>query len=119
MPPVIVVQTEPLSVTTSRFFQMLADPTRLRLLELLLDGERTVGELVDAVGAQQGRVSSHLACLRWCGFVETRREGKYVHYRIAEPRVRDLIHLVHQMLSAHGDAIASCVCCTPRREGSC
>jgi ArsR family transcriptional regulator, cadmium/lead-responsive transcriptional repressor len=110
------IPTEPLSVTTSRFFQVLADPTRVRLLELLLAGERNVGDLVGALGVQQGRVSSHLACLRWCGFVSTRREGKYVYYRLADARVVELLRLAHQMLAEHAGAIATCVCCTPRKE---
>ena len=106
------------STSTSRLFELLADPTRLRIIELLLDGERNVGELVAALGVQQGRVSSHLACLRWCGFIGTRREGKYVHYRITDERVRDLLHLAHRLLADHGSAIASCTCCRAETEGA-
>jgi DNA-binding transcriptional ArsR family regulator len=113
MPAAAALRTEPLNVITSRFFQVLADPTRVRLLELLLIGERNVGELVDALGLQQGRVSSHLACLRWCGFVATRREGKFVHYRLADERVVTLLQLAHGMLADHAGAIATCVCCIP------
>lgn len=54
--------------TGARFFRVLGDPTRLRILELLHRGERSVGELVAAVGQPQPRVSTHLACLRQCGF---------------------------------------------------
>lgn len=93
---------------TSRFFQVLADPTRVRLVELLLTGERNVSELVAALGLPQGRVSSHLACLRWCGFIGTRREGKYVYYRVTDPRVRDLMRLAHRLLADNAGEIASC-----------
>lgn len=93
---------------TSRFFQVLADATRLRIVELLLDGEKNVSELVDALGMQQGRVSSHLSCLRWCGFIGTRREGKYVYYRVTDPRVRDLMRLAHRLLADNAGEIASC-----------
>ena len=51
------------------FFQALADPTRVRILELLAERAMTVSELVSALGLAQGRVSSHLTCLRWCGYV--------------------------------------------------
>ena len=61
---------------TAKFFRGLGDPTRVRVLQLLLERERTVSELVEATGVLQGRLSSHLSCLRWCGFATSRREGK-------------------------------------------
>jgi hypothetical protein len=60
----------------ARFFRMIGDPTRVRLLSLLLDapaGERSIGELVAALAAPQSRVSTHRGCLRWCGLVQARR----------------------------------------------
>ena len=116
MATLTAIPTEPLSISTGRFFQVLADPTRVRILELLLGGERNVGELVAALGLQQGRVSSHLACLRRCGFVATRREGTFVYYRLADDRVVTLLRLVHGMLAAHAGAIATCACCAPTGE---
>jgi DNA-binding transcriptional ArsR family regulator len=101
---------DPRSALMSRFFQVLADPTRVRIVELLLEGEKNVSELVEALRAPQGRVSSHLMCLRWCGFIATRREGKYVYYRITDPRVPELMHLAHLLLADHDEAIACCGC---------
>jgi len=75
----------------AKVFRGLGDPTRLRLLAALGEGERTVGQLVEQLGAPQPRVSSHLAALRWCGFVTSRREHRAVHYRIADPRVLELV----------------------------
>lgn len=95
----------------ARFFQVLSDPTRVRLLYLLLDAPatgRTVSELVAAVGAPQSRISTHLGCLRWCGLVHTRREGKQVYYQIADPRVRDLLALGGAMIRDYAAGIASC-----------
>jgi DNA-binding transcriptional ArsR family regulator len=97
------------SELTARFFQVLADPTRVRIVELLLDGEKNVSELVEALGMQQGRVSSHLACLRWCGFIGTRREGKFVYYRVTDDRVRELMRLAQQMLADNAGEVASCL----------
>src|SRR5262245_31603234 len=105
-----VTPPAPRGVSTSGFFQMLADPTRVRILELLEGGERNVGELVMALELQQGRVSSHLACLRWCGFVAARREGKFVYYRIADAHVSAPLHLAHQLDADHGGAIVTCNC---------
>src|SRR5713226_419939 len=71
------------ATAVARFFRVLADPTRLKILESLTSGERTVGELVGAVGQTQPRISTHLACLRHCGFVSTERRGKEVVYSLA------------------------------------
>jgi ArsR family transcriptional regulator, cadmium/lead-responsive transcriptional repressor len=95
----------------ARFFSVLSDPTRIRLLHLLIDAPeigRTVSELVTAVGAPQSRVSTHLGCLRWCGLVVATREGKQVYYRTADPRVRELLTLGGLMLRDHAAGVASC-----------
>lgn len=95
----------------ARFFRALGDPTRVRLLRLLLDapdGERSVSELVAAIGAPQSRISTHLGCLRWCGLVQTRREGKQVYYRVADSRVRELLAVAGLVLRDHAAGIATC-----------
>lgn len=92
----------------ARFFRALGDPTRLRLLTLLLERERTVTELVEAVGAPQGRISTHLGCLRWCGLVTARREGRQMIYAITDPRVRDLMHTAGAVMRDYAAGIASC-----------
>ena len=92
----------------ARFFRALGDPTRLRLLWLLLERERTVTELVEAIGAPQGRVSTHLGCLRWCGFVTAHREGRQMRYAIADPRIRGLLELASSMVQEYAAGLASC-----------
>jgi ArsR family transcriptional regulator len=67
----------------ARLFKILADPTRLRLLNLLASGEICVCELTDTLRVVQPKVSRHLAQLRRAGLVETRRDGKWVHYQWA------------------------------------
>src|SRR5438309_10637428 len=67
----------------ARFFRVLGDPTRLQILELLGAGERTVSERVSAAAQPQPRISTHLACVRHCGFVETERRGTAAVYRLA------------------------------------
>lgn len=93
---------------TAKFFHGLSDLTRLRIVEILLDGEKNVSELVDLLGQPQSRVSNHLACLRWCGYVDARRDGKFVYYRVADPRVRDLVTLARDVIADHAEAIQSC-----------
>jgi ArsR family transcriptional regulator len=63
------------------------------MLAALLDRERTVADLVSIIGAPRSRISNHLACLKWCRFVTARREGRHVVYRLADPRVADLLML--------------------------
>lgn len=107
MSPVLEVGTD-LGVATARLFRVLSDPTRLAILELLLERPRTVSELVAALNCPQSRVSNHLACLRWCEFVDTERRGRQVIYRIRENRVRALIEVARAMASEHCEHLASC-----------
>ncbi len=58
------------------FFHGLADANRTRILELLAERPRTVTEIVSELGLAQGRVSSHLSCLRWCGYVQAEVAGR-------------------------------------------
>jgi DNA-binding transcriptional ArsR family regulator len=96
------------SALLARFFKGLGDPTRVLILTVLLDGERNVGELVRQLGAPQGRVSSHLSCLRWCGYVQARRVGRNVYYRIADERVRTLLRLAADLVAEHARELLTC-----------
>ena len=66
-------------------FKALADRTRLRLLNLMGRDEVCVCFFVEVLGVSQPKISRHLAYLRRAGVVEARREGKWMHYRVAEP----------------------------------
>lgn len=94
----------------ARFFRALADPTRLRILSILAaGGERNVTELTGRVGATQSGVSNHLSCLRMCGLVSTRKEGKSVFYKISDPSVRELIARARGMVERSSEAAACCL----------
>lgn len=92
----------------ARFFRVLGDPTRLRVLELLQDGERSVGQLVAAVGQPQPRVSTHLACLRHCGFVTAERRGKEVIYRLALEGLDEILEGSAEVMSPLTERLATC-----------
>jgi DNA-binding transcriptional ArsR family regulator len=93
----------------AKYFRGLGDPTRLRILELLLaEGALSVGELVERLGVAQPKVSNHLACLRWCGFIEARREHRTVFNRIADDRVAKIIELGHGLLEDNAEHVAAC-----------
>jgi DNA-binding transcriptional ArsR family regulator len=93
----------------AKYFRGLGDASRLRILELLRDeGELSVGALVERSGLTQPNVSNHLACLRWCGFVETRREHRIVFYRVADERVVEMLDLAHALLEDNEEHVAAC-----------
>lgn len=92
----------------AKYFRVLGDRTRLRVLELVAARERSVGELAKLLGEPQPKVSNHLACLRWCGFVETRREHRTVHYRLADERVAAVIELGRELLRNNAEHVAAC-----------
>jgi len=102
----------------ARFFRGLDDPTRLLILTLLLDGERCVSDLVAAIGSPQGRISSHLGCLRWCGYVATRREGRNVYYRLADSRVRALLRIGQELMADHARELLACAVVSPDMAGA-
>jgi DNA-binding transcriptional ArsR family regulator len=100
----------------ARYFRTLADPTRLRILQLLrAEGELSVGELAERIGISQPGASNHLACLRWCGFVATRREHRTVFNFVADERVLTLIELGDALLDDNADHVACCTTTEARR----
>jgi DNA-binding transcriptional ArsR family regulator len=93
----------------AKYFRGLGDPLRVRILDQLrADRELSVGELVRRLGEPQPKVSNHLACLRWCGFVETRREHRTVLNRIADPRVIEMLDLAQALLADNAEHVAAC-----------
>lgn len=92
----------------AKLFRGLGDPTRLRILLVLDEGELSVGELVEKLSVPQGRLSSHLACLRWCGFVRIRRDKRRVLYRLAYTQVREMLELADAFLNEFADHIDLC-----------
>ena len=99
--------TEPELV--GKYFRALGDPTRVRILEILGEhGELSVTELVERLRQPQPKVSNHLACLRWCGFVHTRRDHPTVYYRVADERVTELLALARALLADNAEHVAAC-----------
>ncbi|MBA0127659.1 winged helix-turn-helix transcriptional regulator [Haloechinothrix sp. YIM 98757] len=92
----------------AKFFRALGDPTRLRLLEFLLDGEHSVSDCVAHVGLSQGRVSTHLACLADCGYVRARRHGRWNYYCVTDPRVAELVTLARALATDNCAALSGC-----------
>jgi DNA-binding transcriptional ArsR family regulator len=81
----------PVHEAKATLFRVLGHPARVRVLELLRDGERSVGSLQADLGLDSGGMSQHLSSLRRIGLVQSRREGTTVYYRVDDPRVFDLL----------------------------
>ena len=81
----------PVHEVKASLFRVLGHPARVRILELLRGGERSVGALQADLGLDSGGTSQHLAALRRIGLVESRREGTSVFYRVGDERVFDLL----------------------------
>jgi ArsR family transcriptional regulator len=105
-----------------QLFQALGDRTRVRLLNLMAEGEVCVCFFVEVLGEPQPKISRHLAYLRTAGLVKTRREAKWMHYRIApptHPAARNAFNAVLQTFvedrELQRDRVALAkACCSPR-----
>ncbi len=81
----------------SEFLKSLANAQRLRILCLVMEGERPVGEIAEAVGAKQSSVSQNLALMRREGLVVSRRSGQTIYYRLADKKLVKLFRLLNDM----------------------
>ena len=92
----------------AKLFRGFSDPTRLAILEVLLEGERSVGDIAQATDTTIANVSAHLACLAGCGLVRSDKRGKYVYYRLQERRVGDLIRIAEGILANVSRQVYEC-----------
>lgn len=92
----------------AKFFHGLSNPARFKIVLSLLETEKNVGQLMEELGMKQSQISNQLACLKWCGYVGARQEGKFVYYQITEPRLREIIGLARAIVADHAEHIISC-----------
>jgi ArsR family transcriptional regulator len=91
---------EPIYAVKAEFFRVLGHPARVRILELLRDGEMSVGELQAALHLDSSGTSQHLGVLRRQGVLESRKEGTSVYYRMRDPRTSELLEVARQILTS-------------------
>jgi len=89
-------------------FRGLADPTRLAIVRRLANGEARVVDLTGELGLAQSTISAHLACLRDCGLIIGRPEGRQMFYALARPELLDLLTAAEGLLAATGQQVALC-----------
>lgn len=95
-------------ILKAKLFRGLADPSRLAILESLRSGEKSVSEIVEATGLSQPNASAHLSCLRECGLVAGRQEGRFIFYRLADTRVEDVLRQVEGILAGVAERVYAC-----------
>lgn len=93
----------------AKFFRGLSDATRLSILIILIDCEKTVGEIVENTKHLQSNVSNHLKCLLECGLVKSRRDGKKIYYSVRDSRTKNLLKLSERVISKVSTDITSCL----------
>lgn len=91
--------TAPLYRLKAEFFKTLGHPARIRVLELLSNGEQSVTQLQQDIGIESSHLSQQLAVLRRAGLVGTRKQGTQVFYALAAPEVADLLALARHILT--------------------
>ena len=91
----------PIYALKADFLRVLGHPKRVRILELLRDGERTVGDLQAQLGLDSSSTSQHLGALRRLGVVEGRREGSSVFYGVRDPRMFELLAVARAIVTAN------------------
>ena len=89
-------------------FHSLADPVRLSIVQRLARGEARVVDLTRELDVAQSTVSKHLACLRDCGLIDFRTEGRQSFYSLTRPELIDLLRSAELLLAETGSAVALC-----------
>ncbi len=92
----------------AKFFSGLSNPVRYRIVATLANKDMTVNELVNELGYSQSQISNHLACLKWCGYVSSLQEGRYVRYRVTDKRLTTILKLAQEVVVENSEHISSC-----------
>ncbi len=92
----------------AKFIRGFSDKTRLQILECIKDKEKTVSQIVEEIQGNQSNISQHLACLKGCGIIVGRQEGKYVYYGLTSEKVKEMLIMFDSVLSLVHDGVAKC-----------
>lgn len=82
-----------------KFLHGFSHKTRIQILECIKEEEKTVSQIIEEIDGNQSSVSQHLSCLRGCGLIVGRQEGKYVYYQLRNEKVRQLLTMFDEVLN--------------------
>ncbi len=94
--------------TKVKFLQGFAHKIRIQILESIKQQEKTVSEIVSELDGNQSSISQHISCLKGCGLIVGRQEGKYIFYSLSNQKVRDLLTIFDDVLEEVQDDVANC-----------
>ena len=104
----MLANKNPLLSVKAKLFRGLSDPSRLAILETLRGGEKMVSEIVTLTGLSQPNVSGHLTCLKDCGLLTSRQEGRCVIYELSSPDMAALMDAAECILAGVSERISCC-----------
>lgn len=93
----------------SKFFKGFADYNRLCIFESLLEGEKTVSEIIEETGFNQSKISNHLKCLRDSDLVDAKQDGKFIYYSIKDEKIRTILSLSMELLKDTSEEKYNCM----------
>ena len=91
-----------------KFLRAFGDKTRVQILDFIKDEEKTVSQIVEGIDGNQSNISQHLACLRGCGIIVGRQEGKYVYYSLRNQEIKELLSTFDNVLGQIENDVACC-----------
>jgi DNA-binding transcriptional ArsR family regulator len=92
----------------AKFLRGFSDRTRLQILECIQGKEKTVTQIVDELQGNQSNISQHLACLKGCGIIVSRQEGKYIYYSLRNEQISQLLHAIDAVFHQVEAEVAAC-----------
>lgn len=101
----------------AKLFRGFSDPSRLAIIDALRDGPLVVSEIVKRTGLSQSNTSNHLSCLKDCGLVRSRQQGRYVHYELSDARVAGMLGLAEGVLEEVARSVYACTRYNGKEEG--
>ncbi len=104
----LLVSEDQSTALRAKLFHGFADPSRLSILEALMEGPMTVTDVVEATDLSQPNASSHLSCLYDCGLVARKPQGRYVYYALSDDRVAELVRLANELLADVARGVYQC-----------
>ena len=106
----------------AKFIRGFSDKTRLQILHSIKNKELTVTQIVDELKGNQSNISQHLACLKGCGIIVGRQEGKFIYYTLRNEQIYQLLEMMDFVLDQVEAEVAACEkndqldCCSDRKE---
>ncbi|RAP76774.1 ArsR/SmtB family transcription factor [Paenibacillus montanisoli] len=92
----------------AKFIRGFSDKTRLQILESIKNKEKTVSQIVDDLNGNQSNISQHLACLKGCGIIVSRQEGKYIYYSLRNAEIAQLMDIMETVFVQVEEEVAAC-----------